>query len=67
MKIPLYYYYREICVFGNDFRKSLHFVHGDSPYRINSTADFYMICEQNMIRRYGFRCVGSCFFKLDVV
>lgn len=67
MKIPLYYYYREICVFGNGFRKSLHFVHGDSPYRINSTADFYMICEQNMIRRYGFRCVGSCFFKPDVV
>ena len=37
----LLYINREIWRFTPDYCKSLHFVHDSSPYRINSTADFY--------------------------
>ena len=35
--------YRDFWVFGHDFSENLQFVHDDSPYRINSTLEIYLL------------------------
>ena len=39
--------YRDFWAFGHDFSENLQFVHGNSPYRINSTLENYLLWQWN--------------------